>query len=104
MPDRTVRLWSLGSLEPLATYSGHLDGVDVVSFLHAGAGLVSAASDGDVHEWPFADDYSTMLNLARTLVPRCFTEAQLDRFGLQKTAAAWCDREFSMGGGEQKTP
>ena len=39
MPDRTVRVWRRGLSEPLATYSGHLDGVDVVSFLHDGTGL-----------------------------------------------------------------
>jgi WD40 repeat protein len=100
MPDRAVRIWRRGFPEPLATYSGHLDGVDVVGFLYNGTGLISGSSDGNVHAWPFADDRYTMLNIARTLVSRCFTEEQLTQYGLQKSAAAWCDEEFPVGGGK----
>jgi WD40 repeat protein len=103
MPDRTVRLWQIGASPPLATYSGHLADVDVVRFLHDATGLVSASSDGEVHEWPFASDRSTMLDLARTLTPRCLNETQLAQFGLQQSATAWCS-EARSGVGHQELP
>jgi U3 small nucleolar RNA-associated protein 13 len=49
--DKTVRLWVLPSLAPLATLRGHKRGVWAVSFSPAEQVLASASGDGTVRVW-----------------------------------------------------
>ncbi len=90
--DRTVRLWKLGEAAAVAVYKGHLASVEVVRFTHDGSSMISASHDGEVHQWSFEDNYSTMLELAKSAVPRCLTQLQLESFGVALTPPSWCEK------------
>ncbi|HET8775154.1 MAG TPA: TIR domain-containing protein [Thermoanaerobaculia bacterium] len=85
-----VRLWNAADSSPVATYRGHLAPVSLVRLVADKSGIVSAADDGEIHRWDFADDSFAMLERARRTVPRCLTEQQATQFGLPAPSRREC--------------
>ncbi len=49
--DKTVQLWDTDTSEPIATFTGHLNGITALAFSPDGETLASASADGTVKFW-----------------------------------------------------
>ena len=49
--DKTVQLWDTDTGEPIATFTGHLNGITALAFSPDGDTLASASTDGTVQFW-----------------------------------------------------
>lgn len=49
--DKTVQLWDTDTGEPIATFTGHLNGITALAFSPDGETLASASTDGTVQFW-----------------------------------------------------
>lgn len=87
--DHSVRIWKLGTDEPLAVYRGHISAVGTVRFLPSGR-MVSTSRDGEVHFWHFEDDHARAVATTKAMLPRCLTSKQLAAFGLPKRPPGLC--------------
>jgi WD40 repeat protein len=95
--DGTASILKIGESLPIATYRGHLGGVNAVRFVRQSKALVSASSDGTMQVWGFKTQFFDLVSLARQLTPRCLTLDQANRFGVPFDAAGRC------GGGQPQS-
>src|SRR5262249_40836548 len=51
---KNVMLWDAGDLHPIATWPGHTDRINAITFRRDGARLLSASSDHTVRVWDTA--------------------------------------------------
>ena len=49
--DKTVQLWNTTTGKPLATFTGHINGITALAFSPDGTTLVSGSADGMIRFW-----------------------------------------------------
>ena len=49
--DKTVQLWDTTTTEPLATLTGHVNGITALAFSPDGTTLASGSADGAIRFW-----------------------------------------------------
>jgi WD40 repeat protein len=51
--DKTVKLWSVSTLEEIATFSGHVDSVSTVAVNPVAQLIISGSRDQTIKLWEF---------------------------------------------------
>ena len=88
--DNTVRVWDLVSGQCLATLEGHSARVWSVAVNPDGTRAVSGSYDNTARIWEVFKNKQALIDYAKTIVPRCLTKAQRQRFYLAPEPPQWC--------------
>jgi WD40 repeat protein len=88
--DNTARLWEAASAKAVATLSGHTGLVSAVAFSPDGRLVLAGSTDRTARLWPVLAGTHALVEMAKSIVPRCLTPPQLRRFHLAPEAARWC--------------
>ncbi len=88
--DRTARIWDARSGAERAVLEGHEDLVRSVAVSPDGAFIVTGSNDYTARIWEVFKDKQALINYAKTIVPRCLTIAQRQRFYLAPEPPQWC--------------
>ena len=90
--DSTVRIWDADSREAVAV----LEGVALMwdaAFSADGERLVTASEDRTARIWPMFPTTQALVDLAKSVVPRCLTQDQRRQAFLGPEPPAWCVAE-----------
>jgi WD40 repeat protein len=88
--DRTARIWDAKSGIERAVLEGHQKAVRSVAVSPNGAFIVTGSEDNTARIWEVFKDKQALIDYAKTIVPRCLTKAQRQRFYLAPEPPQWC--------------
>ena len=86
--DSTARLWQAATGKPLATLSGHTGTITTVAFSPNGQ-VLTGSSDSTARLWEALATQS-LIQKARSGLPRRLTPDQRQRFHLAPAPPRWC--------------
>ena len=88
--DNTARIWDAKSGTERAVLEGHEGWVTSVAVSPDGAFIVTGSNDNTARIWEVFEDKQALIDYAKTIVPRCLTKAQRQRFYLAPEPPQWC--------------
>ncbi|MCP4257807.1 MAG: WD40 repeat domain-containing protein, partial [Planctomycetes bacterium] len=97
--DNSARIWDVKTGELKQTLSGHRKGVDAVTWSPDGRLLVTGSDDNTVGVFAFDNTVTRntasvkmqdLVDRAKKLVPRCFSEEDRAQLGLVNEIPQWC--------------
>lgn len=88
--DRTVRIWDADTTATIAILRVPDYDVVRVQFSSDGMRLMTMPSQGDGHAWPVFQDTQSLVERARSTIPRCLTRQQRESFFLDQQPPRWC--------------
>ena len=88
--DNTARIWDAKSGAARAVLKGHQKTVRSVAVSPDGAFIVTGSNDTSARIWKVFKDKQALIDYAKTIVPRCLTIAQRQRFYLAPDPPQWC--------------
>jgi WD40 repeat protein len=91
----TAQVWEAASGKLVATLSehtgsGYTDRVLAVAFSPDGRFVLTLSDDGTARRWPMLAGTQSLIESAKSIVPRCLTLSQRQRFHLVPDAPRWC--------------
>jgi TIR domain-containing protein/WD40 domain-containing protein len=87
--DNRARLWQTSNGTPVATLSGHSGPVMAVAFSLDGKLVLTGSTDNTVRLWQALPTQS-LIREAKSMLPRCLTPDQRQKFHLVPAAPRWC--------------
>lgn len=88
--DGTARVWDASSGTQLAELKGHDGGVMSLAVAPSGSRIITGSEDGTTRVWKLFDKGQALIDRAKTLVPRCLTPVQRERYFLSPLPPDWC--------------
>jgi WD40 repeat protein len=87
--DKTARLWDLKG-RPIGELKGHKGAVYSAAFSPDGQRIVTASGDHTARLWAIFPRSQKLIDLTKTVVPRCLTGAQRENLYLSPLPPSWC--------------